>query len=497
MRSAAIASPDVAALVGARGVTSYEELDRRVSAAALRLGGIEPGSRVALYLPKDERYVALILALIRAGHVACPVSDHLPPKGVAPLLERASCSALISDHEVLLQTADLRGLSPETLLGKSRQRAEAADIPLERPSTIVFTSGSIGVQKAALHTFGNHYHNALGSNANIALRPGNRWLHSLPLYHVGGLSILFRCLLARATIALPQRAPSLAEAIASLGATHVSLVSTQLLRLLREDSDLSGLQVVLMGGGPVPASLVDEAVARELPIHTSYGLTEMASQVTTTKPGTSLEELHTSGRVLPGREVSISEDGEILVRGETLFAGYVDGEKIDRPLDEDGWFHTGDLGTLDENGYLRIRGRRDNLFISGGENIQPEEIEEAIYRLDGIDEAVVVPVPDQEFGYRPVAFVRTERDFKYLAPELEKTLPRFKIPIVFHPWPEQARAGIKADRPSLRERARQLQDQEEPTSHKKAITSQKHDNPTTRRLKARPEGPKRADKRRR
>src|SRR5215211_1559789 len=201
LRSAALATPDAAALVDARGTTSYEELDRRVSAAALRLGELEPGSRVALYLPKDERYVALVLALIRAGHVACPVSDRLPPQGVAALLGRAACSALISEDEELLQTAGV-GLcrpEPEALLRESKRLAEPMEIPRERPSTIIFTSGSTGVPKAALHTFGNHYYNALGSNANIALRPGNRWLHSLPLYHVGGLSILFRCLLAKAT----------------------------------------------------------------------------------------------------------------------------------------------------------------------------------------------------------------------------------------------------------------------------------------------------------
>ena len=464
MRSAAIAAPDVAALVGARGSISYKELDRRVSTAALRLGELEPGSRVALYLPKDERYVTLMLALIRAGHVACPISDRLPPKGVPPLFERAACSALISDDRELMQTADLRRLRPEAMLeGEPRDASgltEPMDILLERPATIVFTSGSTGVQKAALHTFGNHYHNALGSNANIVLRPGGRWLHSLPLYHVGGLSILFRCMLARATVALPRRVPSLAESIVHLGATHVSLVSTQLLRLLREGADLGGLEAVLMGGGPVPASLVDEAFARGLPIHTSYGLTEMASQVTTTPPSATIEELHTSGRVLPGREVSIFGDGEILVRGETLFAGYVDGEKIDRPIDEGGWLHTGDLGTLDEDGSLRVEGRKDNLFVSGGENIQPEEIEEVLYRLDEIDEAIVVPVSDQEFGHRPVAFVRTGRDPESLAPELENALPRFKIPIAFHPWPEKTQRGMKADRPALRRLAQQLQDQE-------------------------------------
>ena len=461
MRSAALATPNAAAVVGAQGVTSYEELDRQVSAAALRLGGLEPGSRVALYLQRDERYVALVLALIRAGHVACPVSDRLPPRTVAPLLQRASCSVLISEDEELLQTVgtDLRKPRPEALLRDSKQREEPTDIPLERPATIIFTSGSTSVPKAALHTFGNHYYNALGSNTNIALRPGNRWLLSLPLYHVGGLSILFRCLLARATVALPEPGAPLAEAIASLSATHVSLVSTQLSRLLREGADLGGLEAVLLGGGPIQASLVDEAFARRLPVHTSYGLTEMASQVTTTPRGASLKVLRTAGRVLPNREVSISKEGEILVRGETLFAGYVEGEELDRPLDADGWFHTRDLGELDEDGYLRVRGRMDNLFISGGENIQPEEIEEALCRLEGIDEAVVVPVPDEEFGARPVAFVRMDDgELRDLERKLEPVLPRFKIPISFHPRPEEARAGMKADRAALGERARRLRD---------------------------------------
>jgi o-succinylbenzoate---CoA ligase len=440
-------------------MTSYEELDQMVSTAALRLEGLEPGSRVALHLPKGERYVALVLALIRAGHVACPVSDRLPLRGVTQLLGKAACSTLISEDEQLLQMAgaDLHELRPEALLEVTRHRTEPTDIPLERSATIIFTSGSTGVPKAALHTFGNHYYNALGSNANITLRPGGRWLHSLPLYHVGGLSILFRCLLAKATVALPRPGTSLGTDIAGFGATHVSLVSTQLLRLLREGADLGGLEAVLMGGGPVPPSLVDEALARGLPLHTSYGLTEMASQVTTTPPGASLEELRTAGRVLPAREVSISERGEILVRGETLFAGYAEGEELDRPVDAEGWFHTRDLGELDESGYLWVAGRMDNLFISGGENVQPEEIEEALCRLEGIDEAVVVPVPDEEFGARPVAFVRASgREAEELAQELESVLPRFKIPISFYPWPKEARGGMKVDRAALGKRAQRL-----------------------------------------
>ena len=189
---------------------------------------------------------------------------------------------------------------------------------------------------------------------------------------------------------------------------------------------------------------------------TSYGLTEMASQVTTTPPGASKEQLRTAGRALPYREIRVSTEGEILVRGKTLFAGYLRNGGLDRPLDEDGWFHTGDLGELDDGGNLRPTGRRDNLFVSGGENVQPEEIEAALLRLSGVEEAVVVPVPDPEFGARPVAFVRTSGVPADLAQELGRSLPRFKVPGEFHGW--EGAGGMKPDRVALEERARRIRD---------------------------------------
>jgi O-succinylbenzoic acid--CoA ligase len=337
---------------------------------------------------------------------------------------------------------------------ETEEASEPAEIPLDRPSTVVFTSGSTGTPKAALHTFGNHYLSAAGSNANIAVAPRDRWLHSLPLYHVGGLSIVFRCLLAGAAVALPEPDAPLGGSIRGLRVTHVSLVSTQLLRLLREDTKLGGLKAVLMGGGPIPEDLVDEALARGLPVHTSYGLTEMASQVTTTPPGASRERLRTAGRVLPRREVRVSGEGEILVRGETLFAGYLRGDGPNLPLDDGRWFRTGDLGEMDDNGYLRVLGRRDNLFVSGGENVRPEEIEEALLRIKGVEEAVVVPMQDPEFGERPAAFVRLSGGVVDLASALEPILPRFKIPNAFHEW--EGAAGMKPDRLALRERAKRL-----------------------------------------
>ena len=465
LREGALKTPDAPAIVGVGGKVGYAKLEARVSAAVqrLRAGGCEPGTRVALYLPSAERYVVLLLALLRIGAVACPLSTRLPPQGVAPLVRRTACSILISGNESLPDAISPDALDvPSGPAGVDESHVDRLWLPLDRAATIMFTSGSSGRPKAALHTFGNHYYSALGSAANIALSSGDRWLLSLPLYHVGGLSIIFRCLLAGATIAIPDSGAPFGRSISTLGATRVSLVATQLRRLLAERADTGGLKTILLGGGPVSDSLIDEAVSRNLPVHTSYGLTEMASQVTTTLPGASYAGLRTAGRVLPHREVSISEGGEILVRGDTLFAGYVEGEGLERPTDEGGWFHTGDLGDLDREGYLRIRGRKDNLFISGGENIQPEEIEDALAQLEGVERAVVVPVPDAEFGERSVAFVLMTDGSVVpgsLSSALEEGLLRFKIPVAFYEWPEDADPGrAKVDRPFFRALAFQMRD---------------------------------------
>jgi O-succinylbenzoic acid--CoA ligase len=337
-------------------------------------------------------------------------------------------------------------------------------VPADQPATIVFTSGSSTEPKAVLHSLGNHYFNATGSNDNLPVEPGDRWLLALPIYHVGGLAIVFRCLLSGATVVLEDRSLDLAEQIRRDNITHLSLVPTQFRRLMASpEFRQSGSQVkhILVGGGPIPSGLLEQARETGLPIYPTYGLTEMASQVATGSPSAP-----NSAGVLKHRQLKVADDGEILVRGKTLFLGYVDGEQVQRPLDTDGWFHTGDIGRLDEHGCLTVIGRKDNMFISGGENIHPEQIENALKAIDGIEEALVVPVDDAEFGQRPVAFLKYESfvslsecesgvdeedKFKFdhlsLTAELEKTLPRFMIPIAFYPWPETYRApGIKIER---------------------------------------------------
>ncbi len=460
LRVAAERRPDAPAVIGS-GTISYVELDRRVAHAAASLRETcGPGSRVGLYLPQDERYVVLILALLRAAMVAVPVSTRVPAAAVPPLLERAGCRAMISAPDPSPRVPEgVTVLYPEEMGseeldgGKGLYGGEWCLWNLDAPATVVSTSGSTSGPKAALHSLGNHYYSALGSNENLPLAPGDHWLAPLPFYHVGGLGVMFRCLVSGAAIALPSPGEPVGEAAVRLGATHASLVATQLRRLLGESVLPETLRAVLLGGGAMPEALLDAAAGAGLPVHTSYGMTEMSSQITTTPPGAPRETLHTSGRVLPNRELRISEEGEILVRGRTLFLGYLDGGELHDPTDENGWLHTGDLGSLDDHGYLTVRGRRDNMFVSGGENVQPEEIERALKRLPGVEDAVVVPVPDAEFGHRPVAFVRPGDgsagvDGGALSAALGPMLPRFMIPVAFHPWPEED-SGMKPDRALL------------------------------------------------
>lgn len=468
LRAAAIARPDAPALIAPERTLSYRTLDRVVTATAahLRAIGVEPGMGVALYLPRHWQTVVLLMAILRAQAVACPLSTRLPPERVVDRLRHLQSILLITDDRMVTEAVEEEEVAVLTasavlLTGKSKRRTEPHTVHVDQPATVVFTSGSTGAPKAALHTFGNHYYSAEGSNQNIALAPGDRWLLSLPLYHVGGLAILFRCWLAGAAVVVPAPEAEMAATLAEQHVTHVSMVPTQLRRLLKHaeaDRTLDGLEALLLGGAPPPEALIEAAHARDIPLHTTYGMTEASSQVTTTPPDAPLDRLKTAGRVLPHRELQVDDRGEILVRGRTLFRGYVAGDTLNDPRDADGWFHTGDLGDVDAAGHLHVHGRLDNRFISGGENVQPEEIEHALVQLDGVQRAVVVPVPDPEYGQRPVAFVDLVEGAggtSQLAEQLERQLPRFMIPDRFYPWPDVLGPdGMKEQRRRLQHEAR-------------------------------------------
>ncbi|MGA1845224.1 MAG: o-succinylbenzoate--CoA ligase [bacterium] len=457
------------ALAGPDCLLTYGEVCRRMLgiADALRTAGIGRGDRIAVLGPNSVECVLLLIALWRLGAVAVPVSTRWPPGLVDMALEGIGCRTLVlsRDHAGEYGKAYRVFLLDEVVapcrLDQGTPEALSHPVDCDQDATIIYTSGSSGTPKAVLHTLGNHCHSALGSNALIPFAPGDRWLLSLPLYHIAGIAILFRAALGGGAVAVPGTTAPIDECIRQEGVTHCSLVSTQLYRLLqkRETREaLSRMKAILLGGGAFPDRLIEKALEYGLPIHLSYGSTEMASQITTAGCGGHGSALQCSGAPLPFREVKIAPDGEILVRGQTLFKGYVQGAAVTRGCDREGWFHTGDTGLLDEKGDLTVTGRRDRMFISGGENIQPEEIERHLCRLPGVLQAVVVPVRDEEFGERPVAFVEMGEGASFeprvLARRLEPHLPRFKIPDQFLPWPDAVSlCGEKPNRMLLRKLA--------------------------------------------
>ena len=439
-------------LEGPDGAWSFQDFLQQADALG-REWNLSADERVTLVTGTPVPTLRMLLAAWLHGSLVAPLNPAFPKSRQQELQQQIHANRSLAVQEEALLPASTHAQLPE--------------LNLERPATVVFTSGSSGTPKAAVLSLGNFLWNASGANAVMPLSAGDRWLLSLPLFHVGGLSIVFRTLLAGAKMVLP-RGKELAEALRKQRITHVSLVPTQLQRLLGtpEGVDvLRSLKLILIGGAGIAPSLLRRCGELELPVQASYGSTEMASQIATGP----LEQRHGQWRVaatlLPERELQIVEPasdgtGEIAVRGKTRFLGYQQQDGLRKPFDAEGWFRTGDLGRL-ENGVLEVRGRRDAMFISGGENVHPETVERAFLELPEVVQALVVPVEDEEFGARPIAFV--EVPASAWAPNqwvhaLRQTLAGFQVPDLFLPWPQDLTPGLKPRRPELVARAQPVYD---------------------------------------
>lgn len=462
LHEAARISRDEPALRWPGDELNYYELDQYAGGTAQQLAraGFRAGDRIGLIATGIWPSVVAFAGILRLGAVACPLNARLPPATIAALLEQVQAAGLLAEEDV--PAAPGRRLSVKAVVKHPDPRLPGASVlrpRLDQEATIIFTSGSAGRPKAVLHTLGNHYYSALGSNHNIRVRSKQSWLLSVPFSHVSGIGVLYRCWLGGAAVCLPEPGCPLPDAVAACRPDHISVVPTQLRRWLRDLRPVESLRTVLVGGAPAPREWIDQALAAKLPVVCTYGLTEMASQVTTEAVVMPASRRGTSGQVLRHRELKISAGGEILVRGQTLFKGYVDGAGLARPLDADGWFATGDLGSMGEDGSLSVLGRRDHLIISGGENIHPEEVEAALCALQGVESAVVVPVPDEEYGRRPVAFVRyvgEAQAAESVRAALRERLPGFMVPDAVLAWPEDEEAGAKANRARFAEIAERV-----------------------------------------
>jgi O-succinylbenzoic acid--CoA ligase len=404
--------PNYEALIDGDLSLTFAELNQRVLAlvGTLEDAGVRPGDRVAILAQNSVELVEAIHAVPRAGAILVPLNTRLTTSELATQLRDAGVRLLLCERSTeaaagAAATAPSAAVLPLPLDGRAPSRPVNTH-QLDDVHSIIYTSGTTGRPKGAMLTFGNFWASATGSAFNLGVMADDRWLACMPLFHVGGLSIVLRSAIYGTTIVL-QHGFDEREVVASLyrdGVTHISVVASMLQRSLDADDRRSppSLRVVLVGGGPVPPDLLARALDRGFPVLQTYGLTEAASQVTTLAPGDALSHLGSAGKPLITTQLRVDaapgDAGEILVGGPTVTPGYFGDAAATAAAIPDGWLHTGDIGRLDPDGFLFVLDRRDDLIVSGGENVYPAEVEAVLLGCPGVVEAAVVGVPDEKWG---------------------------------------------------------------------------------------------------
>ncbi len=481
IRTRARSSPDRTAIADRDTAVSYGELDHLISRTieSLEQTGIVRGNVVAVLGFDSIFYAVLFYASIRAGFTLMPLNCRLTESDWHSQLESANAGLCVFDNHYKKYSASLNvplmnitDLLPERIQPSASVSNVDFDCALDRDALIIFSSGSTGEARGTVLTLSGVYHSALGVIESLQLKPDDSWLAVLPFYHVGGISILLRTALAgcRAYIMSRFDPHEVIRAIGESGLSYVSLVPTMLRDLLQIDDAnvLTACKGIVLGGAGWDESLREECVGRDLPILTTYGLTETSSMVTLLPQGSSPDKVTTAGIALPHREVRIVDDsgramspretGHIAVRGPVLFNRYLNNPAS--PLDPDGWFVTDDLGRLDEDGYLTVIGRADSIITSGGENIDLNRIEHELSSLPAVTGAVVMARHDDHWGQRPVAFVEVSDDRlteSSILETLSGRLPKIMIPdriIVVDRLP--VTGSGKYDRRTLRRKHRDL-----------------------------------------
>jgi acyl-CoA synthetase (AMP-forming)/AMP-acid ligase II len=441
---------------GGRRVT-YAELQRMVDAAARSLiaSGIERGDRVAVWAPNSLEWIVAALGITTAGGVLVPINTRFRGAEASYILGRSGARALFTvrgfldtDYPALLAGAGvdlpalehtilLAGEADSTTIGWGdflsmgedvadvRLQARVESIGANDPSDVVFTSGTTGSPKGVVMTHGQTLRAYLDWCDWADLRAGDRYLIANPFFHIFGYKAgCLACLMRGATI-YPLAVFDAGVALELVERERISVLPgppTIYHSLLdhpdRSRRDISSLRVGVTGAADIPVELI-RRVREELPferILTGYGLTE-AGTVTGCRPDDDFELIATTvGVAWPGFEVrtvaasgvdtASGEPGEVLVRGETVTRGYLDDpEATAAAIDTDGWLHTGDLGTIDTEGYVRIVGRIKDMFIVGGFNAYPAEIENLMRRHPRIADVAVIGVPDDRLGEVAKAFV--------------------------------------------------------------------------------------------
>lgn len=456
---------------------SFAELAQQAGRLARQLAaaGVRERSRVALLAPNGLAYVAMVHALTRLGAILVPLNTRLTQNELRWQLNDVYATLLVSDAGMLGSAGEVVAALPGLPLavlytespapGRSEvmlhypqagafpeiEMSERPLLDLDATQVIMYTSGTTGQPKGVVITYGMQWWNAAGSALNLGHRADDCWLACLPLFHIGGLSILMRSVIYGISVVLLEKFDEVAvnRAIYQERVTIISVVAVMLQRMLDVQEDEvcypTDLRCVLLGGGPAPLPLLEKCASRAIPVVQTYGLTEACSQAVTLAPADALRKPGSTGRPLAPVQLQIRQDenllpanepGVIYLKGPTITPGYADRPSATAQAFRDGWLCTGDIGYLDADGYLYVLARRSDLIISGGENIYPAEIESVLLAHPDVAEVGVCGQDDPRWGQVPIAFVKL---YPGRIPSIEslrqhacQRLARYKVPQAIH-----------------------------------------------------------------
>jgi O-succinylbenzoic acid--CoA ligase len=432
---------------------------------------LSPGRADDLAVVTSERrwsYGALRAAVDERAEEMSAASDG-PPRA-EPLLADPGLSTIVeilAFWRVGRVPAPLNPRLTETERAEARSVLYASAIP---PGTclVLWTSGTSGKPRGVALSSQSLRAISEASRERLALGSGDVWLASLSPAHVGGLVSIVRALLLGSALIVPDAIDGvrmdrmLEQGVEGVTPTHVSLVPTQFGQILDRRGDRPApahLRCALIGGAHAPASLVGRAIEAGWPIALTYGATEMCSQIATAPPALVRQKPGTVGAPMVGVELSVSEGGELLVRGPGQALGYV-GPTTGPVADQEGWYHTGDLGRVDAQGHLWITGRRIDRIVTGGVTVDAIEVEEAVRAHPAVVDVCVVGLPDPGWGERVAALVVPvvgEFDVDDVDGFVRERNMRAKVPTIWHTAVELPRnANGKVDRTAVRVRLQGL-----------------------------------------
>ncbi|MCK5817936.1 MAG: AMP-binding protein [Psychromonas sp.] len=415
---------------------SFATIDKQIDALSMQLLkiGMKVSDRLICISPNCVELVLLQLSCLRTGIIFSPLN---PQSSKDELTARIATldSQFVYIKETQSEIHETQAQIHASLISLDFSSGVKLEKTLTKPFnnkqviSIIFTSGSRGDPKAVMHNYHNHYYSAMGSMQVIPIAKNDKNLLSLPLFHISGYATVMRTMIAGAMLVVTSEKLS-SQMLKKNEITHLSLVSAQLYTLLNDahfvQNKLS-LKHLLLGGSAFSSVQVAQTKRLGFTYHLSYGLTEMASQVATSTNNDILQ-------LLPYQEVKIHH-GELLIRGETSFVGYLN----DKNRCKTTWFASNDFGEFfqNKNNLLIVTGRKDRLFISGGENIHPEDIEKVLLGFSEIRQAYVLGIKDQKYGDRPVAFLDCALSTE-LHRKIKEKLTYFKRPVRYFILPKQS-----------------------------------------------------------